>query len=108
VRSRRPIKLAAATSQEEKVAERSGQPTAQEWIAGFADKLPADSGGVPAAEEQSLILALSRIAAHASERIAAPIASYMVGVALASRDTDSRVIEIRRLVEELEVNAGQQ
>lgn len=53
-------------------------------------------------------LELSRLAAHASERIAAPIASYMVGVALASRDTDSRVSEIRRLIEALEDRAGQQ
>ena len=84
------------------MAEGSERPTAQEWIAGFADQLPAGSGGVPATEEQRLILELSRVAAHGSERIAAPIASYMVGMALAQRDTGSRLTELRRLIETLE------
>ncbi len=79
----------------------AGLPTAREWVAGFAPRLPGGADSVPTAEEQRLILELSRIAAHASERIAAPIVSYMVGVALAGLDPASRAEQIARLVAEL-------
>ena len=79
----------------------SGQPTAGEWLEMFAHALPAGTQAVPDAEEQRLILDLSRIAAHASERIAAPIASYMVGVAFASLSRTDRASAIRRLIDAL-------
>lgn len=58
----------------------SGPPstTAQEWLAGFAAVI-----GAPAPDEAAneALLNLAGAAAHDSERIAAPIACWMAGVA---------------------------
>ena len=56
-------------------------PTAQEWLTQYAEKL-----GVPmlSAEEIDTILALAGVAAHASERIAAPVACWLGGTVGAS------------------------
>ena len=50
--------------------------TGHEWIAAFAAKL-----GVDAPDDATIetLLDLAGVAAHASERIAAPIACYLVG-----------------------------
>ena len=50
--------------------------TGNEWIAAFAAKL-----GVDAPDDATIetLLDLAGVAAHASERIAAPIACYLVG-----------------------------
>ncbi len=50
--------------------------TAQEWIAAFAEEIGVSA---PSEEEMDEILRLAAIAAHASERIAAPIACYLAG-----------------------------
>jgi hypothetical protein len=49
---------------------------ALEWIAGFAAKLGIDPPDQATVDE---LLALAAHAAHASERIAAPIACFLVG-----------------------------
>ena len=52
------------------------QPTGPEWIAAFAERLgmePPDQATVDA------LLDLAGVAAHSSERIAAPIACYLIG-----------------------------
>ncbi len=56
---------------------------AQEWLAAFAARL-----GVPApdADTVDILLELAGVAAHASERKAAPIACWMV----AASGTDAR------------------
>jgi hypothetical protein len=53
-------------------------PTAHEWIASFAEAL-----GVEPLDEATIdtLLELAGVAAHASERIAAPVACYLVGLA---------------------------
>jgi hypothetical protein len=50
--------------------------TGREWIDAFARQL-----GVPAPDDQTVeqLLALAAIAAHDSERLAAPLACYLVG-----------------------------
>ncbi len=50
--------------------------TGHEWIAAFAAKL-----GVDAPDDATIetLLDLAGVAAHASERIAAPIACYLIG-----------------------------
>ncbi len=48
----------------------------QEWIAAFAAKLGVEA---PDAATFERLLELAGCAAHASERIAAPIACYLVG-----------------------------
>jgi hypothetical protein len=49
---------------------------AEQWIAGFAEKL-----GMPPPDEAAFdtLLDLAAVAARSSERIAAPIACYLVG-----------------------------
>ena len=48
--------------------------TAQEWLVKFAK----DAGvGAPSGEEMEKLLKLAAIAAHASERTAAPVACYL-------------------------------
>jgi hypothetical protein len=48
------------------------------WIVRFAERLGVDAPDATLVDE---LLALAGDAAHASERIAAPIACYLVGVA---------------------------
>jgi Domain of unknown function (DUF6457) len=50
--------------------------TAQEWVAAFANEIGV---AAPTQEEMDEILRLAGVAAHASERIAAPIACYLAG-----------------------------
>ncbi|MGV3758724.1 MAG: DUF6457 domain-containing protein [Actinomycetota bacterium] len=51
-------------------------PSGAEWIAAFARQLGVDA---PAPDVVETLLELAGVAAHASERIAAPIACYLVG-----------------------------
>lgn len=52
------------------------QPSGPEWIAAFAERL-----GTEAPDQATIdaLLDLAGVAAHASERIAAPIACYLIG-----------------------------
>lgn len=50
--------------------------TGQEWVAEFADRLGVDT---PDRDTFDTLLDLAGVAAHSSERIAAPIACYLVG-----------------------------
>jgi len=50
--------------------------TAEEWIRTFAEQIGSDP---PDQHQMDEILRLAAIAAHASERIAAPIACYLAG-----------------------------
>jgi hypothetical protein len=67
-------------------------PTAQQWLADYAAKLGVPT---PSQEEIDAVLALAGVAAHASERIAAPVASWMAAGAGVSLD------EARRLADEV-------
>ena len=51
-------------------------PTGHEWIDAFCARLGTTP---PSAEERDAVLALAGVAAHASERIAAPIACWVAG-----------------------------
>ena len=62
-----------------------------------------DFGRIPVSrEEQRAMLDLTRVAAHRSERIAAPITAYLVGLALARLDPAARAERIRGLVATLD------
>ena len=67
-------------------------PTAEEWIARFAEALGRPA---PTDAEMAAVLALASVAAHSSERRAAPIACWLA--ALAGRDA----AEARALAEAL-------
>ena len=53
--------------------------TGHEWIEAFAVQLGADA---PDAETLDKLLELAGVAAHSSERWAAPLACYLVGLTL--------------------------
>jgi hypothetical protein len=57
--------------------------TAEEWIAAFARELGRPA---PSEDEMQAMLRLASVAAHASERRAAPIACWLAAVA--GRDLD--------------------
>lgn len=52
--------------------------TGPEWITAFATRL-----GVPAPDDETIetLLELASVAAHSSERLAAPLACHLVGTA---------------------------
>ena len=52
--------------------------TAEEWLSAFASEIGIDA---PDEETTGELLELAATAAHSSERIAAPIACYMTGIA---------------------------
>jgi hypothetical protein len=71
--------------------------TPEEWIDAFADRLGVTA---PDAKAFETLLALAGTAAHRSERTAAPIACYLVG--LAGLDTS----EAARIAETIGSEAG--
>jgi hypothetical protein len=66
--------------------------TAEEWIRTFAERIGCEP---PGQEQMDEILRLASVAAHASERIAAPIACYLAGT------TGRPLGELREVAEEL-------
>jgi len=66
--------------------------TAEEWVRTFAERAGADAPDQDLMEE---ILRLASVAAHASERRAAPIACWIAGA------TGRPLSELRALAEEL-------
>ena len=52
------------------------EQTGREWIAGFAERLGVDP---PDDATFEALLDLAGVAAHSSERVAAPIACWLVG-----------------------------
>ncbi len=52
------------------------QPSATEWVASFATLLGVEP---PTSAEVEALLELAGVAAHASERVAAPLACWLVG-----------------------------
>jgi len=50
--------------------------SAAEWLAAFAERVGRPT---PTPEEVDTLLALAGVAAHASERVAAPLACWLVG-----------------------------
>jgi hypothetical protein len=48
----------------------------QEWLAAFADRLGLDE---PSQSDIDALLDIASIAAHSSERLAAPLTCYLIG-----------------------------
>ncbi len=63
---------------------------ANSWLAGYAEKI-----GVPAPTKAELkaVLDLAGVAAHSSQRIAAPVAAWMAGKAGLDLDEAMRLAE---------------
>jgi Domain of unknown function (DUF6457) len=67
--------------------------TRDEWIGGFAEKIGQTR---PTPEEVDALLDLAAVAAHASERTAAPVACFLAG--LTGRPL-SELIEVAKGIE---------
>jgi len=53
------------------------------WLARFAAELPDGMDASLSVDERTALLDLARVAAHRSERIAAPLTTFLLGLALA-------------------------
>ena len=65
-------------------------PTAEAWLADFAAALGRPA---PTTEEVQAVLRLASVAAHASERKAAPVACWMAALAGVEPDAARRLAE---------------
>ena len=77
--------------------------TLAEWLEALRARLGATDARLELtpAEERAL-LELARVAAHSSERIAAPLTTFIAGVALADLPAAERAERLDSLVAELE------
>ncbi len=73
----------------------------QEWFELLRALLPA-TAPTPSQDEIDALLDLARVAAHTSERWAAPVSTFVAGVALADHDPADRETRIRELTAQLE------
>jgi Domain of unknown function (DUF6457) len=71
------------------------------WLARLAELLSVDAEGAGPAE-RAVLLDLARVAAHRSERVAAPITTYLAVVALADLPPAERLARLRALLVALE------
>jgi len=78
------------------------------WLARLSELLvvdPVDAADLTDAAgpaERAVLLDLARVAAHRSERIAAPITTFLAGVALAGLAPAERLARLRALLAALE------
>jgi hypothetical protein len=82
----------------------AAQPTLdlEAWLTRLDPHLPAGVVAEAGADERAVLLDLARIAAHGSERIAAPITTYLAGVAFADLPRAERLARLRELARALE------
>jgi hypothetical protein len=73
----------------------------ERWLAQLRASLPGGAAAVTEAEREAL-LDLARVAAHSSERWAAPVATFLAGVALSEVPPPERADVLRALVTKME------
>ena len=77
--------------------------TLGEWLEAVRAQLGASDPRLAlTADEERALLDLARVAAHSSERIAAPLTTFLAGVALADVPPDERAERLRALLAELD------
>jgi hypothetical protein len=98
------------TSEEDRVSQqdrlRVDQVDVETWLDKLGALLPPGTLEDAGPEERVALLDLARIAAHRSQRWAAPISTYLVGLAFASLPPAERLDRIRALVAQLDVEVG--
>ena len=72
------------------------------WLEKIGDTLGPSGGPGLTEEEQAALLDIARIAAHTSERIAAPLSTYLAGLACAELPPAARGEALRSLAQQLE------
>lgn len=78
------------------------QRLVEAWLERLATHLPAGTLDEVGKAERAALLDLARIAAHRSHRRAAPISTYLVGLAFASLPQAERLERIVELAARLE------
>ena len=73
-----------------------------EWLDVLGNRLPPGAVDQVGAAEYAALLDLARIAAHRSERIAAPISTFVVGLVWADLPRAERLARLRELVTALD------
>ena len=73
----------------------------EEWFDHLRATLPSREG-MPTDEEIDALLEVARIAAHTSERWAAPVSTYFLGMALGKLDAGERAHRLVELAGRLE------
>jgi hypothetical protein len=75
----------------------------EQWLARLRATLPGGVAAVSEAEREAL-LDLARVAAHASERWAAPVATFLAGVAMSDVAPPERAGALRAVITEMEAS----
>lgn len=73
-----------------------------DWLEDLMRILGPPGGPGLTDEEQAALLDIARVAAHRSERIAAPLSTFLAGVAYGSLPTRERTTALRTLARRLE------
>jgi len=74
----------------------------EDWLRSVHEVL-GDAGGPPISEEErTALLDVARVAAHRSERVAAPLTTFLAGVAYGALGAEDRPAALRALVSALE------
>ena len=73
------------------------------WLLALAAELPAGFDADLPPEERDALLDLARVAAHRSERIAAPLTTFLLGLAMASDGGQQRAGRIRAITARLDL-----
>jgi hypothetical protein len=77
------------------------QLSVRAWLEALRVELDTPGLALSGAEQRAL-LDLARVAAHRSERIAAPLSTFLAGMALADMEPGERAEEIQRITAALE------
>ncbi|HLE59787.1 MAG TPA: DUF6457 domain-containing protein [Candidatus Limnocylindria bacterium] len=78
------------------------QMSVDAWLTRFASELPSGTGSELDADLRAALLDVARVAAHRSERIAAPLTTYLLGLALTDVPASERSARIRSITRRLE------
>lgn len=81
-------------------------PAVAAWLDRLGSQLPAGTLDEVGPAEQAALLDLARIAAHQSHRRAAPISTYLAGLAFASLSRPERLARLTELAARLEGQGG--
>ena len=72
------------------------------WLASVHEIVGSAGGAERSADERAALLDIARISAHTSERITAPLTTFLAGVAYGSLPAGERLAALRSLVSHLE------
>jgi len=72
------------------------------WMRTVHDAIGASAGATITPDEQTALLDLARVAAHSSERLTAPLTTFLAGVAYGTLPPAERASALRTLASKLQ------